>query len=162
MEGLITDILNYSTVGAESKTEEFNLNDLINELISILYIPEHISVKVLNKLPSLIGDKTKIHQLFQNLISNSVKFIDKKEGFIEIDVKELENHYQFSIKDNGMGIEEKHFKKIFQIFHSLNKRKDSTGIGLSIVKKIVELHQGEIWLESEPNIGTTFYFTLSK
>lgn len=162
MEGLITDILNYSTVGAESKTEAFNLNDLIQELISILYVPEHIMVKVLNELPIIIGDKTKIHQLFQNLISNSVKFIDKKQGFIEIDVQELENKYQFSIKDNGMGIEEKHFKKIFQIFHSLNKRKDSSGIGLSIVKKIVELHNGEIWLESEPNEGTTFYFTLSK
>lgn len=162
MEGLITDILNYSTVGSEAKPEEFCLNELIHELIGILYIPEHISVNVLNKLPLIVGDKTKIHQLFQNLISNAVKFIDKEEGLIEIDVEELENHYKFSIKDNGMGIEEKHFNKIFQIFHSLNKRKDSSGIGLSIVKKIVELHNGEIWLESKPNIGTAFYFTLSK
>jgi PAS domain S-box-containing protein len=162
MEGLITDILNYSTVGAEAKPEEFNLNDLIHELINIIYIPEHISINVLNKLPQIVGDKTKIHQLFQNLISNSVKFIDKEEGFIEINVEELESHYKFSIRDNGMGIEEKHFKKIFQIFHSLNKGKDSSGIGLSIVKKIVELHNGEIWVESELNKGTTFYFTLSK
>jgi PAS domain S-box-containing protein len=162
MEGLITDILNYSSVGAESKQEEFNLNELVHELISILYIPEHVSVTVLNKLPQIVGDKTKIHQLFQNLISNAIKFIDKDKGSIEIDVKELEQHYQFSIKDNGMGIEEKHFKKVFQIFHSLNKRKDSSGIGLSIVKKIVELHKGEVWLESEVGKGSTFYFTLSK
>ncbi|MGZ0016158.1 PAS domain S-box protein [Yeosuana sp. AK3] len=162
MEGLITDILNYSTVGAESKIEEFNLNNLIHDLISILYIPEHISIKFLNELPFIVGDKTKIHQLFQNLISNAVKFIDKEHGFITIDVEEKEHHYQFSIKDNGMGIEEKHFKKIFQIFHSINKRKDSSGIGLSIVKKIVEMHQGDIWLESEPTKGTAFYFTLSK
>lgn len=162
MEGLITDILDYSSVGAESKQEMFNLNDTVSDLISILFIPEHITITVLNELPHILGDKTKIHQLFQNLISNAIKFIDKEEGIIEIDVQELEHHYQFSVKDNGIGIEEKHFKKVFQIFHSLNKRKDSTGIGLSIVKKIVELHKGEVWLESELNKGTTFYFTLSK
>lgn len=162
MEGLITDILNYSSVGAESKTEGFSLNTLVHELIGIMYVPDHISVNVLNELPDIVGDKTKIHQLFQNLISNAIKFIDKDEGIVEIDVKELKNHYQFSIKDNGIGIEEKHFKKVFQIFHSLNKRQDSSGIGLSIVKKIVALHKGEIWLESEFKKGTTFYFTISK
>ena len=100
--------------------------------------------------------------MFQNLISNALKFIDKEKGIVEIDVLDKKTHYQFSIKDNGMGIEEKYHKKIFEIFHSLNKSKDSTGIGLSIVKKIIELHEGEIWLESEPNLGTTFYFTLKK
>lgn len=163
MEQLITDILEYSSIGSEDKEKtEVNLDTILNDLVKILYIPEHVKVNIANKLPTLKGDGTKLQQLFQNLISNAVKFIDKPEGLIEINVKELKNCYEFSIKDNGIGIEEKFHDKIFKIFHSLNKRKDSTGIGLSIVKKIVDLHEGQIWLESQPNIGTTFYFTLKK
>ena len=108
------------------------------------------------------GDKTKLQQLFQNLISNAVKFNDKEKGFIKIDVKEEEQFYKFSIKDNGIGIEEKYHDKVFKIFNALNKSKESTGIGLSIVKKIVELHHGDIWIESVLGEGTTFYFTLKK
>ena len=81
---------------------------------------------------------------------------------ITIDFEDLKSHYKFSIKDNGIGIEKQFHDKIFKIFHALNKSKDSTGIGLSIVKKIVDLHEGQIWLESEVNVGTTFYFTLKK
>ena len=163
MEQLISDVLNYSSVGADNnKKVDVDTNELVHGLIKILYVPEHIEVKVLNPLPILTGDKTKLQQVFQNLISNAVKFIDKDKGLIEIDVVEKIGHYQFSIKDNGMGIEEKFHNKIFKIFHSLNKSKDSTGIGLSIVKKIIDLHGGNVWLESAPNVGTTFYFTLKK
>ncbi|WP_369449854.1 sensor histidine kinase [Algibacter lectus] len=88
--------------------------------------------------------------------------MDKEEGSIIVDFDDLKSHYKFSIKDNGIGIDKKYHDKIFKIFHSLKKSKDSSGIGLSIVKKIVDLHEGEIWLDSEPNIGTTFYFTLKK
>jgi len=163
MEMLITDVLNYSSLGSDIREKtEVNLDVLINELITILYIPEHISVKIINPLPCLKGDKTKLQQLFQNLISNAVKFIDKEVGDITIDVEDLKSHYKFSIQDNGIGIDKKYYGKIFKIFHSLKKSKESTGIGLSIVKKIVDLHEGEIWLESEPKVGTTFYFTLKK
>jgi PAS domain S-box-containing protein len=163
MEQLITDVLNYSSVGADNNEKsDVDTNELVHGLIKILYVPDHIEVKVLNPLPVLTGDKTKLQQVFQNLISNAVKFIDKDKGLIEIDVVEKIGHYQFSIKDNGMGIEEKFHNKIFKIFHSLNKSKDSTGIGLSIVKKIIDLHEGDVWLESVPNVGTTFYFTLKK
>ena len=163
MEQLITDVLNYSSVGADNTIKaDVDLNSMVNELVSMLYIPDHIEVKSLNILPNIKGDKTKLQQVFQNLISNSVKFIDKKCGSITIDVEDLKSHYKFSIKDNGIGIEKKYHDKIFKIFHSLKKSKDSSGIGLSIVKKIIDLHEGEIWLESEPNVGTTFYFTLKK
>ena len=163
MEQLITDVLNYSSVGADTSEKlDVDLNNMINELIPILYIPNHIEIKSLNILPVLKGDKTKLQQLFQNLISNAVKFIDKEKGSIIINVEELKTHYKFSIQDNGIGIDKKFHDKIFKIFHSLNKSKDSTGIGLSIVKKIVDLHGGEIWLDSEPHVGTTFYFTLKK
>jgi signal transduction histidine kinase len=163
MEQLISDVLNYSSVSADDSVKvDVNTDILVRDLIQILYVPEHVSISIENKLPIVKGDKTKLPQLFQNLISNAVKFIDKPVGAIKIDVKSYFGHYEFSINDNGMGIEKKYHDKIFKIFHSLHKSKDSSGIGLSIVKKIVDLHEGEIWLESEPNIGTTFYFTIKR
>ncbi|WP_299551199.1 PAS domain S-box protein [Seonamhaeicola sp.] len=163
MEQLIADVLMYSSVGAQALEEELvDLNDIVKELEKILFIPKHISIKVLNPLPKVNGDITKLKQLFQNLISNAIKFNDKPKGLVEIDFQEQKTHYQFSVKDNGMGIEEEYHSKIFEIFHVLNKREDSTGIGLSIVKKIVKLHMGDIWIDSELGKGTTFYFTLKK
>lgn len=163
MEQLIFDVLNYSSVTEDNSNRiSVNIGDLVKELIEILYIPEHIELKIPSNFPIITGDKTKLQQVFQNLITNAVKFSNKAKGLIEIKVKDTPGFYQFSIKDNGIGIEKKYHEKIFKIFHSLNKSKDSSGIGLSIVKKIVNLHGGQVWLESEPNIGTTFYFTLKK
>lgn len=163
MESLISDVLEYSSAIAEIKNiEDIDLNNTINDLKTILFIPDHIKINVLKKLPIVKGDKPKFQQLFQNFISNAIKFCDKEIGTIEIDYEEKHTFHQFSIKDNGIGIEKKYHDKIFQIFHSLNAREDSTGIGLSIVKKIIDLHQGDIWLDSEPGKGTTFYFTLKK
>ncbi|WP_142784565.1 sensor histidine kinase [Changchengzhania lutea] len=163
MEQLISDVLSYSSVGtSENEKVNVNLDEVITDLIQMMYKPEHITVEILNTLPTLKGDKTKLEQVFQNLIGNAIKFIDKTEGFVKIKAEELSTHYQFSIADNGVGIEEKFHNKIFKIFHALNKSKDSTGIGLSIVKKIVDLHEGDIWLESELGKGTTFFFTLKK
>ncbi|MBP1840591.1 PAS domain S-box protein [Formosa algae] len=163
MEQLITDILDYSSIGAEESDKiEINTQDLVEDLIEILYIPEHISVQITNTLPMVLGHKTKLQQVFQNLISNSVKFIDKPQGIIQISAETLSDSYQFSIQDNGMGIAPQFHDKIFKVFHSLQHSKDSSGIGLSIVQKIVHMHDGKIWLESEPNIGTTFTFTIKK
>lgn len=163
MDQLITDILDYSSVGFDDGEKiEINTNKLLADLVKVLYIPKHISVEFASTLPIVFGHKTKLQQLFQNLISNSVKFIDKEKGIINISAQDLGKYYQFSVQDNGMGIEKQFHDKIFKVFHSLKKSKDSSGIGLSIVKKIVELHQGKIWLESEPNIGTKFFFTLKK
>ena len=161
MDLLISDILDYSSVGVDNaKKVNVNIDTLVKGLIKMLYIPEHITVSVENKLPSIKGDKTKLQQLFQNLISNAIKFIDKPQGEIKINVKSLKDYYEFSISDNGIGVDKKYHDKIFEVFHSLNKSKESTGIGLSIVKKIVNLHEGKIWLESKINFGTTFYFTI--
>ncbi|MFP4844922.1 PAS domain S-box protein [Winogradskyella sp. PE311] len=163
MEQLISDILDYSSVGSDNNEKtDVDTNELVNDLVRILYVPDHVKISVSKEMPIVQGDKTKLQQLFQNLISNAVKFIDKPEGKIDINVKSLPNHFEFSIADNGMGIEKQFHDKIFKIFHSLNKSKESTGIGLSIVKKIVDLHKGSIWLESEPGVGTTFYFTIKK
>ena len=163
MDQLISDVLNYSSVGAEENEKvDVNLDEVITDLIQIMYKPDHINVEILNTLPVVKGDKTKLQQVFQNLISNAIKFIEKEKGFVKINVEDIRTHYKFSVEDNGMGIEKKFHEKIFKIFHSLNKRKDSSGIGLSIVKKIINLHEGEIWLESEPEKGTTFFFTIKK
>jgi PAS domain S-box-containing protein len=163
MEQLISNILNYSSLDAESTEREVvDLNEVLSDLEQILFIPDHINLKTKKPLPTLQGDKTKLQQLFQNLIGNAIKFCDKEEGLIEVDFEDTETHYQFYVKDNGIGIEKQYHEKIFKIFNYLNKSKDSSGIGLSIVKKIVDLHEGEIWIDSELNKGTTFYFTLKK
>ncbi|KGL60810.1 MULTISPECIES: ATP-binding protein [unclassified Polaribacter] len=163
MDNLITDVLKYASLDANVSNDEYvKLDPLIRNLINVLYIPKNISINILNKLPSIKGDKTKFQQLFQNLIGNAIKFSNKKEGFINIDVEDFHSFYKFSIKDNGIGIEKRHFERIFKIFQSLEKSKDSSGIGLSIVKKIVDIYKGEVWLESEIDKGTIFYFTLKK
>ncbi|MBD0822993.1 PAS domain-containing sensor histidine kinase [Aestuariibaculum marinum] len=163
MEQLISDVLLYSSIGFyESEKEPVNVQEVVQDLLQILFIPEHITVYILKPLPVVFGHKTKIQQLFQNLISNAIKFIDKEKGLIYISFEEQPDCYQFSVQDNGMGIDKKYHDKIFKVFHALKKSNDSTGIGLSIVQKIVELHNGKIWLESKPNKGTTFFFTLKK
>lgn len=163
MEHLISDVLLYSSISSEvSENQKVDLNHLVEELKQILLVPNHITIKVISKLPVVYGDKIKLQQLFQNLISNAIKFNDKEEGHIEIDVQEQKSFYQFSIKDNGIGVEKKYHDKIFKIFHALNENKESSGIGLSIVKKIINFFKGEIWIESEFGKGTTFYFTLKK
>jgi PAS domain S-box-containing protein len=162
MEKLISSVLEYSSAGINNKQEQVDLNETVAELKRVLFIPDNMYLNTLNKLPIVKGDKTKFQQLFQNLISNSIKFCDKEIGLVEIDYKDNNTFHQFSVKDNGIGIEKKYHNKIFQIFHSLNAREDSTGVGLSIVRKIIELYEGTIWLESEPNKGSTFYFTIKK
>ena len=104
----------------------------------------------------------KFSQLFQNLIQNAIKYNNKPNGNIEIGFTEKENQYQFFVKDNGIGIKAAYFDQIFKVFTKLESTSSSSGIGLSIVKKIVTFYNGKIWLESEEEVGTTFYFTISK
>lgn len=163
MEQLITDILTYSSAGSEvPETKNVALDQLLKEMLQLLYIPEHVSIHIQENLPVLKGDNAKIQQVFQNLISNAIKFMDKEQGEIEVGYQSKRGFHEFYVKDNGMGIDEKYHQKIFEIFHSLNKGKDSTGIGLSIVKKIVNFYKGDIWVESKPGKGTTFRFTIKK
>jgi PAS domain S-box-containing protein len=163
MERLISNVLEYSSAGTVIEDlKDVDLNLTFEDVKRLLFIPDNVTVNVLKKLPIVKGDTTKFQQIFQNLVSNAIKFTNKENGIVEIDYKESSSFYQFSVKDNGIGIEKKYHNKIFKIFHSLNKSKESTGIGLSIVKKIVELYEGDIWLDSEEGKGTTFYFTIKK
>ncbi len=163
MEDLISGILEYSTVGVKDyKTTRIDINRIMSDVLNFLYIPEHITIKVQDDFPEILGDTHRLKQLFQNLIGNAIKYNDKEQGLIEVGHKTLDNAYEFFVKDNGKGIEEKYFKKIFNVFQKLENTKDSSGIGLSIVEKIVSAYGGRIWLTSEVGIGTTFYFTISK
>ena len=163
MEALISGVLKFSSFNSNRDEDELiDLDDLVREIIQILYNPNKVKISIDTKLPVLKVDKIKFQQLFQNLIANAVKFNDKKDGFVSIQVEDLKSYYKFSIKDNGIGIEQRNFDKIFKIFQSLKKSENSTGLGLSIVKKIIDIYKGEIWLASELGKGTTFYFTLKK
>nr|WP_298929792.1 PAS domain-containing sensor histidine kinase [uncultured Allomuricauda sp.] len=163
MDKLISGILKYSTVNNDVLDHtEVDVNEVIHEIKEIIYIPENVTIKTKKKLPLIKADKTKIHQLFQNFLSNAVVNIDKPDGLVEIDYKERSTHWEFSVKDNGVGIPKEYHEKIFQIFQSIGNNERSTGIGLSIVKKIIDRYEGKVWLESQIGVGTTFYFSLKK
>ncbi|WBL26377.1 PAS domain S-box protein [Zunongwangia sp. HGR-M22] len=163
MDHLIENILRYSSIeDGNIQNQELDLQELVTEILEMIYIPDHITVSILNTLPVIQGDRTRIQQLFQNLLSNAVNYIDKEKGFVEIDYTENTTHYTFSIKDNGIGIEKEHHQRIFKIFNALGTHEKSTGVGLSIVKKVVDLYEGDIWLDSEVGQGTVFFFSLKK
>jgi PAS domain S-box-containing protein len=163
MEKLISDVLSYSSIfSAEELEDKVNLNTVVNDICDILFIPKHIEIKIKTKLPTIKANGIRMQQLFQNLISNAIRYNNKEKGLIEIDFENKEEEYLFRITDNGMGIKKEYHDKIFQMFQSLTDEKDSSGIGLSIVKKIVTANGGSIWLESKEGEGTTFYFTLKK
>lgn len=163
MDHLIEGILTYTKVDKiDTIFEEVDLNEVIENIINIIYIPDHISVEIKTKLPMLYSDRYKAQQLFQNLISNAVNYCDKEKGIITVSCYEEQNYSIFSIRDNGAGIAKENLEKIFKIFHSLESNNKSTGLGLSIVKKIVDNLEGEIWVESEVGIGTSFYIKLKK
>jgi light-regulated signal transduction histidine kinase (bacteriophytochrome) len=163
MDLLIKGILVYSSVeNQEAEDRTIDLNVLIDEVVRTIHVPSHITFTVKNTLPKVYGNQYRFNQLFQNLIQNAIKYNDKEAGIIEIGSSETETELQFYIKDNGIGIAAQYQSKIFDVFSKLHSNDPSSGIGLSIVKKIIDLYQGKIWLESQENIGTTFYFSLPK
>jgi PAS domain S-box-containing protein len=165
MHDLIDGILQYSRVGhVEEEKVVVNLNELVAKVIDMIAPPENITITIENELPTVECEQTRIMQVFQNLLSNAVKYMDKPKGQIKVGCVEEDGFWKFSVADNGRGIEEKHYEKIFQLFQTLSPRDkfESTGIGLTVTKKIVELYNGKIWVESEPGQGSTFFFTLPK
>ncbi|SMO64757.1 sensor histidine kinase [Fodinibius sediminis] len=168
MQELLNDLLQFSRVGSRAKRfKKVSSEAVIENVLQNLerYIEENdANIVTESPLPELSADKLQLVQLFQNLIQNAIKF--KKEGKPEVRIKasELEDYWQFSVADNGMGIDENYQKRIFVIFQRLHQREaySGSGIGLAICKKIVERHGGEIWVDSEPGRGATFHFTIAK
>ncbi len=167
MENLIHDLLAYSRAGKNEQTWiPVSLEDLVSKSVRNLEatIREHRAIVKIGNLPTLMVNPTEITQLFQNLISNGIKFCREQQPVIEIGAVCDGDNWQFFVKDNGIGIDSKYHRKIFQVFKRLHSEDDypGTGIGLSICEKIVKHHDGKIWLESAPNQGSNFYFTLPK
>ncbi len=163
MDKLIHGILEYSTANSSTMdVSEVNLNEVVKAVGDSIYIPDHVKLTIPKSLPTIFADNTKMHQLFQNIIGNAVVHIEREEGLVQVLFKETASHWCFSIKDNGVGIPKEYHKKIFEIFQSIGHNERSTGIGLSIVKKIIDRYGGEVWLDSEVGVGTEFHFTLDK
>lgn len=162
MDRLIDGILQYSRVGRVRETRSLvDLNELLDETVDLLAPPPQIAVRV-GPLPALVIERTRAQQLFQNLIGNAIQYHDKPSGEIRVECERENGHWHFRVRDDGPGIEPRHWDRIFLMFQSLapRDRTESTGLGLSLVKKIVEMHGGRIWVESKMHSGSTFHFTL--
>lgn len=167
MQQLIEDLLTVSRLTRNANHfQSVRIKELIEDRVKprFEYIMKEKSVELVLKegLPTLMADRVRMAELFANLISNAIKYSDKPRCRIEVDCRRVNGDYRFSVSDNGPGIDARYFDKIFLIFQRLGKREDheGTGVGLTIVKKIVELHKGKIWVESELGKGTTFHFTI--
>ena len=168
MLSVIQDLLEYSRAGKHSSVSELlNLNEIIQEtkLLFAKQIEDKDASILSDKLPNIIAQKTPILQIFQNLIGNALKYSKKEDAVvINITAEELVTHWHFIVSDNGIGISEEHFEKIFVIFQRLHQKDEysGTGIGLAITKKVIENMGGKIWVESEVGSGSRFHFTISK
>ena len=183
MEDLINSLLRYSRLGrAELQLRSSNMNDLVGDVLRVIEVSARdskVKFEIPRSLPSLKCDRTQVNELFTNLISNGIKYNQQEQKIIEIGYLDPDDPIAiakmleypdntpaktiFYVRDNGIGIQERHLEKIFRIFKRLHGQKKyggGTGAGLTIAKKIVERHGGEIWVKSTYKQGTTFYFTL--
>lgn len=163
---MIGSILEYSRQSLSQQTiEEVDTKILASEVAFLLFPPRNIKIVINDDLPVLKTRKLKLQQVLQNLLSNAIKYMNKPEGVIEVKAEEKESHYLFSVKDNGPGIAKHDRDLIFQLFQvtdNVSNNDSSTGIGLNILKLIIEEQGGSIWVDSEPGAGSTFYFEWSR
>jgi PAS domain S-box-containing protein len=165
MKALILDLLAYSRIGTKGKLpQRIDCEQMLDQTVRNLRsaISEAGAVITHDPLPTVLADDTQLLQVFQNLIGNAVKFRKEEPSQIHVSAVKNENEWIFSVKDNGIGIESRHLDRIFVIFQRLHKRSQyhGTGMGLAIVKKVVERHNGRVWVESQFGSGSTFYFTI--
>jgi signal transduction histidine kinase len=163
---MITSILEYSKQSIEQQTvEEVDVFELVNQIVFLLFPPANFTIKVADTLPTIRTRKIKLQQVFQNLISNAMKYVDKPDALIKIDAVEKEDFYIFSVEDNGPGMGKQDLDKIFKLFEvgeNKSNKDSSTGVGLNILKVLVEEQGGRIWVESLPGKGSVFYFEWRK
>ncbi|HYG35169.1 MAG TPA: ATP-binding protein, partial [Clostridia bacterium] len=165
MDRMIDGILQYSRLGrTDEKSESVALAELVSTVVEDLHPPEHVHIQVASGLPVLQGEPVRLRQLFQNLIANAIKYGDKPRTEIQVGWADAGGEWQFSVADNGPGIEQRHFERIFKMFQTLapKDKTDSTGVGLALVKRIVDRAGGRVWVESCLGVGSTFYFTWPK
>lgn len=164
IDKLIEGMLQFSKITRTRKNEKkINLNTLLTDAVNKIKPPDNIEIAV-DSMPTVTCEYDHISQVFQNLLSNAIMFMDKPKGLIKVGCVEQGDFWKFYVCDNGPGIDQKHFDRIFKIFQTLPKKDQipSAGIGLAIAKKIIELYGGKIWIESRLGTGSTFFFTLPK
>jgi light-regulated signal transduction histidine kinase (bacteriophytochrome) len=165
MQRMLADLLAYSRVSSQAKPlAPVSAEAVVKGVVAALGAAigrANASIKV-GPLPIVRADEAQLGQLFQSLIGNALKFQGEAPPLVEIGATPLEDRWQFAIKDNGIGIDSQHTERIFQMFQRLHERGkyEGSGVGLAIAKRIAERHGGRIWLESEPRLGSTFFFTL--
>jgi len=167
MKQLIEDLLAYSRVGTKGKEfKPVSVEQALRRAIVNLRaaIEESGAALTYDSLPVAEADDTQLAQLFQNLIGNALKFRSQSVPRIHVSCREKEKEYEICVADNGIGIEPQYFERIFMVFQRLHNKGEypGTGIGLAICKKVVERHGGRIWVESKPDQGSAFHFTLPR
>jgi signal transduction histidine kinase len=169
MQNLLNDLLELSRVGRViNSLEDIKFGEIVMETFNLILSPslrEKIKFEVQEDMPAIHCDRIRIVEVLQNLVSNSIKFMgDQPEPCIQIGFAgrdDVKGYPIFFVKDNGSGIEPQHHERVFNLFSRLNPEMEGTGIGLAIVKRVIEVHGGRIWLESQGvNKGSTFFFTL--
>jgi light-regulated signal transduction histidine kinase (bacteriophytochrome) len=164
LENMINGLLEYAKVGKVQKGKEtVDILKLLREIIDLV-VPKNFSVQIDGVMPFISTEKLHIEQVFSNLITNAVKYNQNASPRIVIKSRELEDYYEFTVSDNGIGIQKEYFEKIFVIFHTLQEKDafESTGVGLAIVKKIIDDYKGTIRVQSELGKGSSFIFTWPK
>ncbi len=167
MQQLLEDLLDYSRVSRRPQPfEPINCTTILKDVLTDLAVTmqESSAVVTADSLPTVLGDRTQLRQLLQNLISNAIKFRREEPPLVHIRAEPQEDFWLFTVRDNGIGIDPQFAERIFVLFQRLHSRQEypGTGIGLAICKKIVERHAGRIWVESHLGEGSTFYFTLPR
>lgn len=162
MDALIEGILRYSRAGrSDSRGEPVDVGELLREVIELLAPPRGFEIRIGSEMPQLFTRRLRLSQVFSNLIDNAIKYHDRADGRVEITAEQQDGCYEFAVADDGPGIPPQHQERVFVMFQSLQPRDEveSTGLGLSLVKKLVEEEGGRITLESEEGQGATFRFT---
>jgi signal transduction histidine kinase len=167
MQQLLNDLLELSRVGrTKNESELFSFEELVRDAVELVQgtiMERGVAVHIDTEMPNVYGDKRRLLEVVQNLVDNAAKFMgDQPAPRIEIGLNEDTDDGMpiFHVRDNGIGIASEHHERVFGLFNKLDVKSDGTGIGLALVKRIVEVHGGRIWVQSEPGEGTTFYFTL--
>ena len=165
MYDMIEGLLQYSRAGRVNElSSDVDINLLVKDVAQYIAIPDSITLEITNKLPTVHKEETLMFQIFQNLLDNAVKYMDKDNGVITVSSRDLDDKWELCVADNGVGIAPKYQAKVFQIFQMLKPKDetDSTGVGLSLLKKITHNWGGDIWIKSKENEGCQFYFTIPK
>jgi two-component system, sensor histidine kinase and response regulator len=165
MKKLVEGILDFTKIsGEEEALFPEDINDIVDDVITVLGPIRKISVTKDGDFPFLVITKSHIHQIFQNLIGNALRHVDQETGKIVVKGESMPDVWQFSVKDDGEGIPDKLLEKIFNVFEAFDENNDGVGLGIGLytVKKIVEKYHGRVWVESKVGKGSTFFFTLSK